>query len=163
MWLDACVLHQWTIFLSSWAFNLLSVVAKKPLLLWHAVPWSLDICSTQRSPVHRMGMHSISIETPICTCRTKTHQFIWRQQHKCGALGGSPMAWGAVGELKDSVLLSLTLAPTLPEWLLQEQCESALTASAPVPDVPAPACTNGVRPFPRLVLRRVAAPTDYAT
>jgi len=29
-------------------------------------------------------------ETPICTHRTTTHQFIW-QQHMCGALGGSPM------------------------------------------------------------------------
>jgi len=26
----------------------------------HAVPWRLDICSTQRSPVHRVGMHGIS-------------------------------------------------------------------------------------------------------
>jgi len=31
-------------------------------------------------------------ETPICTCRTATHQSIWQQ--KCGILGGSPMECG---------------------------------------------------------------------
>ena len=30
LWLDACVLHQWTIFLSSQAFNLFSFVTKEP-------------------------------------------------------------------------------------------------------------------------------------
>jgi len=30
LWLDACILHQWTIFVSSQASNLLSFVAKKP-------------------------------------------------------------------------------------------------------------------------------------
>ena len=29
--------------------NLLSFVVMKPHCLWHAVPWSLEICSTQRS------------------------------------------------------------------------------------------------------------------
>jgi len=28
------------------------------------------------------------IKTPICTCRTTTHQFFWQQQHMCGAVGG---------------------------------------------------------------------------
>jgi len=32
----------------------------EPHCLWHAVPWSLDICSTQRSPVHRVQMHDAS-------------------------------------------------------------------------------------------------------
>ena len=27
------------------------------------------------------------IETPICTRRTTSHQFIWQQQHTCGAVG----------------------------------------------------------------------------
>jgi len=45
--------------------------------------------------------------------------------------------------LQDSALSSSTPAPTLLEWPLQEQRESGLTASAPVSDVTAPACTNG--------------------
>ena len=31
------------------------------------------------------------IKTPICTRCTTSHQFIWHQQHMCGALGRSPM------------------------------------------------------------------------
>ena len=62
LWLDACVLHQRTTFQSSQASNLLSLVAEEPHSLQHAVPWSLDICSTQRSPVHRVQMHGA-----ICT------------------------------------------------------------------------------------------------
>jgi len=49
----------------------------------------------------------------------------------------------AVAEhLQGSLLLSLTLAPTLPEWLLQEQRESRLTTSAPVSDVLAPSAAR---------------------
>ena len=43
-----------------WATNLLSFVAKHPHCFWQAVPWSLDICSTRRSTVHRLGMQGIS-------------------------------------------------------------------------------------------------------
>ena len=32
----------------------------EPHCLQHAVPWSLDICSTQRSPVHWVQMHGTS-------------------------------------------------------------------------------------------------------
>jgi len=39
---------------------LLSFIAMEPHYLQHAVPWSLDICSTQRSAVHRVQMHSTS-------------------------------------------------------------------------------------------------------
>ena len=38
------------------------------------------------------------IETPICTRRTKTHQFFWQQQHTCGAVGGSSMERGMGGQ-----------------------------------------------------------------
>ena len=37
-----------------------------------------------------------------------------------------------------------TPVPTLPEWPSQEEPGSGLTVSAPVSDVSAPACTNGV-------------------
>ena len=39
-----------------------------------------------------------------------------------------------------------SLAPTRPEWPSQEESGSGLTAYAPVLDVSAPACTNGVWP-----------------
>ena len=41
----------------SQASNLLSFVAMEPHCLWHAVPWSLDICSTQLSHAHRVRTH----------------------------------------------------------------------------------------------------------
>jgi len=49
-----------TISLSSRVSNLLSFAAKQPHCLQHPAPWSLDIGSTQCSPVHRVGMHGIS-------------------------------------------------------------------------------------------------------
>jgi len=60
--LDTCVLNQRTTFLSSssQASNLLNFVAMEPHCLQHTVPSSLDICSTQRSPVHLVGMQGIS-------------------------------------------------------------------------------------------------------
>jgi len=48
--------------------------------------------------------------------------------------------------LRGFVLSSPTSAPTLLEWPSQEEPGSGSTASAPVSDVSAPACTNGVLP-----------------
>ena len=65
--LDACALHHRTTFQSSQASNLLSFVAMEPHSLWHALPWSLDICSTQRSPVLRVQMHvATNRDTHLC-------------------------------------------------------------------------------------------------
>jgi len=52
--------------------------------------------------------------------------------------------------LRDSVLSSLTLAPSLLEWPCQEQCGSGLTTSALVLDVSAP-YTNEAWPLLQLV------------
>jgi len=49
---------------------------REPYCLQHAAPWTLGICSIQRSPVHRVGMYASQIETPICTRCTTTHHFI---------------------------------------------------------------------------------------
>jgi len=39
----------------------------EPHSLWHALPWSLDICSTQRSPVLRVQMHvATNRDTHLC-------------------------------------------------------------------------------------------------
>jgi len=73
LWLDACVLHQRTIFLSSQASNLLSYVAKEPHCLQHSVPWSLGICSTQSAHLSIEWKCTASqIETPICARCTTT-------------------------------------------------------------------------------------------
>jgi len=40
--------------------NLRSFVAMELHCLWHAVLWSLDTCSIQRSPVHRVQMYGAS-------------------------------------------------------------------------------------------------------
>ena len=63
---------------------------------------------------------------------------------------GMRSCWRA---LRDSVLLSLTSAHTLLEWLFQEQHGSGLTAIALVSYVSAPAYANGVW----LLLRIVSA------
>jgi len=83
-------------------------------------------------------------EKPICTSRTRTHQFVWQQQHTCGAVGGSPMEWRVVGHP----------APALLEWPFQEQRGSDLTAPASVSDVTAPAYTIGVGAGKFLGVRR---------
>jgi len=85
------------------------------------------------------------VDTPICTRRTTTHQFIWQQQHTCATLGGSRMRRGCTTP-RDSVFSSGTLAPILGEWSFQEQYGFDLTASTPLSDVPTPAGTNGVCP-----------------
>jgi len=64
LWLDACVLHQRTTFQSSQASKLLSFVAVEPHYLYDAVPWSLNICSIQRSPVHRLRTHILHHHLP---------------------------------------------------------------------------------------------------
>jgi len=47
---------------------------RKPHCLKHALPWTLDICSIQLSPVHRMGIQGISNgDTYFCICLNSTH------------------------------------------------------------------------------------------
>jgi len=58
--LDACVLRQRTTFQPSHVCNLLSFVAVESPCLLHAVEWSLEICSTDSSPVHRVRTHGAS-------------------------------------------------------------------------------------------------------
>jgi len=61
-------------------------------------------------------------------------------------MGSLPLFWSSCATLRDSILSSPTPVPTLLEWLLREQRGFGLTASAPVSDVSASACTNGVWP-----------------
>jgi len=73
------------------------------------------------------------IETPICTRRTT---------HSTGRLTNR-MRRGRT-TLQDSALSSPTPAPNPSEWPSQEVPGSGLTASAPMSDVSATACTNEV-------------------
>ena len=110
-------------------------------LLHSALTLSIECCCT-----------APQIETPICTRRTVTHQLLW-QQHTCGALGGSPMERRVGGQLHKTPHFNSRHRYTrsLPGMTSHEESGSGLTASAPVSDVSAPACTNGVWPSLRPV------------
>ena len=68
------------------------------LSLAHVVSWSLNIFSTQCLPAHRVQMHRALNRDTYCTRRRTTHQFICQQQHTCGAVAGSPMERGVIGQ-----------------------------------------------------------------
>ena len=84
-------------------------------------------------PYIRCSCKAPQIETHICTRRTTTHQFFWRQ-HRCGAVGGQSH--------KTPHFNSRHRYTLPPEWPSQEEPGSGITASAPVSDVSAPACTS---------------------
>jgi len=120
------------------------------------VPCSLEIRSTQLAPVHRVGnaRHLKSRYPFVHLCppydNSSVHLTTTTEVRRSGrTTDGMRSSWRA---LRDSVLLSLTSAPTLPDWPCQEQRGYGSNAtSAPVLDVVAPAYTNGVWPFLRLV------------
>ena len=87
------------------------------------------------------------IETPICARHTTTHQFFWQQQHTFDAVGRSSIERGVGGQPHKTLHFNSRhrYIHTL-EWPFQEELGSGSTASAPVSEVSAPACTNGVWP-----------------
>jgi len=110
-----------------------------------SLAWSLDLCSTQHSPVYRVQNADFTapqIKTPIWTCRTATHQFIW-QQHTCSALGVSPLEWGVGRQTHKTPHFHPWHQHPL-EWPSQEQPGFGLIPSAPVSDVSNPTWENGV-------------------
>ena len=88
----------------------------------YAVPWSLDICSTQCSPVHRVGMHDIfHRDTQLypqhnnSSLELTTTTEVWRS----GRINdGMRSGWRT---LRGSTLSSMTSAPPFLEWPRQEQ------------------------------------------
>jgi len=60
--------------------------------------FTADFWLAVRNCLFNYSLLLLSIEPPICTRRTTTRQFIWQQQHTCGALGGSPMECGVGGQ-----------------------------------------------------------------
>jgi len=109
-------------------------------------PLNLDICSTQRSLVHRVQMHAGSNRDTVCTLRITTRQFFWQQQHTCGALGGSPTECAVGGQPHNTRIFIPDTVTHPTEWPSQEEPGSGLTASALVSDVSTPTCTHGVWP-----------------
>jgi len=107
-----CISLAYTMFLWNWGDGKWQLPTW--LRAWHSTCWT----STQKSytisntPCHgtwksvpliahlspTWECRASQIETHICILRSTTHRFIWRQQQKCGALDGSPMEYGMVGE-----------------------------------------------------------------
>ena len=81
------------------------------------------------------------IQTPICTRRT-SHKFIWQQQ-SCGTVGGLPVECRVDGQPHKTPRSHPRHQHPLP-W--NDPPKKSLTASAPVSDVSAPVCTNGIWP-----------------
>ena len=114
------------IFLWSWS-----------MFLMYTVLWSLDICFTQRSPVHEVGMHIISNrDTHLypphnnSSIHLTTKTEFW---HSGQITDGMRSCWRT---LWDSILSSPTSAPTLLKWpRCQEQHGSSLTLLEPVHDI----------------------------
>jgi len=71
-----------------------------------------------------------------------------RQQQKCGGLRGLSVQCLVVEDHYETAHIHPELAPNLLEWPCQEQrtVGPVLTASAPVSDISAPACTNETSP-----------------
>ena len=151
LWLDACVLQQRTIFLSSRASNLLNFVAKEKHCLYHSAPWSLDICSIQLSPVHWVGMHGISNQDTHMHPAHNNSSVLSNDNNRSAALWGiTDEMWSGWRALRDSVLSSSTWAPTHQVWWVWPSQGMALARPAWVRlnrlrtgDVWAPDYTNG--------------------
>jgi len=127
---------------------------------WGSSQWSHTVSSTpcprawKSAPISahlsiEYKCTALQIETPtvfaICNHRTTTHQFIWQQQHTCGAVGGLPMECGVNGQTYKAPHFHPRHRGTHPpEWPSQEEPGSGVTVSALVSDVSASACTNGV-------------------
>ena len=119
----------------------------EPHCLQHDVPWSLDICSTQRSPIHQVQTqgasnrdthlyppHNISVLHLTTTYVRRTGRVIngmqsWRTTHNTPYFHPRHRHPPTRNDPPKKIL------------------GSGLTASAPVSDISAPACTNGVRPL----------------
>ena len=103
---------------------------------------------------------NLSIELECMTWNRNTHLYLPHHnlslqlttttvvQHTGLITDGMQVGWRT---LWDTILSSLTSAPTILEWPCQEQCGSSLTTSVPVLNVSTPAHTNGVWPLWRLV------------
>ena len=113
---------------------------------------TLSLARRAMEPGHLL--HSALTRPPSANARRlqSGHPFVPAAQqlissdNKCYAVGGSSMECGVGGQPHKTPHFAPTSAPTLLEWPSQEQCGFDLTASAPLSDISARACTNGVCP-----------------
>ena len=120
----------------------------EPHCLQHAVPWSLDTCSTQRSSVHRVQIHgALNRDIHLYQPHNRSSVFLATTTYTRGALGGSSMECGVGGQPHKTPRFH----PRHRYPPSQEESGSCSTASAPVSGLSAPACTNGVWPLLRAV------------
>jgi len=98
---------------------------------------------------NHMRMHGVSSrDTHLCPPHNNssvhlTTTYVWRTGRITSV---NRSGWTTLRDSVVKLLSSPTPAPTLPEWPSQEEPASGLTASAPVSEASAPACTNGVWP-----------------
>ena len=111
------------------------------------MPWGLDIWSRHGWPVHWVEMHSISKYDPFASAAERLisssldNTEVWWSGR---ITGGWQSRWRT---LCDSLLSSLTSAPTLQGCLCQDQRGTSLTTSAPVSNLSTPAYKYEVWPF----------------
>ena len=106
---------------------------------WASSQWSHTVSSTlchgawtsaplRAHPSIECRCTAPQIETSICTSRTTSHQFIWQQQHTCGAVGGSSMKRRLGGQLHKTLHInSRHRIHTHTEWHSQEEPGSGIT------------------------------------
>jgi len=109
------------------------------------VPCSLDTCFTQRSPIHRVQLHGASNrDTHLYPPHNNSsvHLTTTVYVRRSGRIINGMRSGRTTPQ--DSTLQFVTPVHTHPEGPSQEEPGSGSTASAPVSDVSAHACTNGV-------------------
>ena len=124
---------------------------------WASSQWSHTISRTpchgawtsapfQRSPVHRVLLHGAS--------NRDIHLYL---PHSNSSVYLTTTYVRRSGRITNGMRIELTIpqasalssptpAPTPPKWPFQEETGSGSTTCAPVSDISAPACTNGVWP-----------------
>ena len=126
---------------------------------WASSRWSHTVSSTRchgawtsaplsTHPPIECKRTAPKIETPICTRRTTSHD-----NNNIREGQWADHQWNAEWT-NNPTRLRIVITDTSthpPEWPSQEEAGSGLTASVPVSDVSAPACTNGVWPALRPV------------
>ena len=151
LWLDACVLHQRTTFQPSqhpncWAelrrigaTRSLSRLAMEPGYLLHS-PLTRPSSANAR---HLKSRHPFLPAAQHLTSISDKTTYVRRTGRITNGMRRGRTA------PQDSAFSSPTPVTTLLEWPSQEEPGSGLTASAPVSDVSALVCTNGVWPHLR--------------
>jgi len=109
---------------------------------WASLQWSHNVSST---PCHGCRTSAPISAHPPTECKRSRHPFVPAAQHLISLSDNNNIRAGQWADCQwDAEFSSPTPAP--PEWPIQEELGSRLTTSAPVSDVSAPACANGVWP-----------------